>query len=113
MVRNLVENAIAYAGSGAEATIRLHVARDIVLEVADNGNGIPPNQLASVRKRFVRHHNDKSGAGLGLPIVEEIAQLFGGTLELQSAAGEGFRSVVRFPVPSPVARVGIANLQLS
>lgn len=99
MIRNLIENVLAYAGNGAEATVKvLDSGPDVVLEVEDTGPGIPAGELESVRQRFVRgREGDKPGAGLGLPIVEEIASLFGGRLELLAGAdGRGLRVRVAF-----------------
>ncbi len=103
MVRNLIENVLAYAGSGAEATVKvLRAGEDIILEVEDTGPGIPAGELESVRQRFVRgREGDKPGAGLGLPIVEEIAALFGGRLELLAGTdGRGLRVRVAFAAMS-------------
>lgn len=98
LLSNLIENAIAYAGPGAEATVRVVAGDDVLLEIADTGKGVAPGQLAAVRKRFSRGENDKPGAGLGLPIVEEIAQLLGGELNVASPPGGGFRVRLRLPV---------------
>ena len=99
MIRNLIENVLAYAGSGAEATVKvLDGGTEVVLEVEDTGPGIPASELENVRQRFVRGRaGDKPGAGLGLPIVEEIASLFGGQLELLAGTeGRGLRVRVAF-----------------
>jgi two-component system sensor histidine kinase TctE len=98
LLSNLIENAIAYAGPGAEATVRVIAGDDVLLEIADTGKGVAPGQLAAVRKRFSRGESDKPGAGLGLPIVEEIAQLLGGELNVASPPGGGFRVRLRLPV---------------
>jgi two-component system sensor histidine kinase TctE len=100
LLSNLIENAIAYAGPGAEATVRVNVADTVLLEVADTGKGVPPEKLAAVRKRFSRGNSDKPGAGLGLPIVEEIAQLLGGELRVASPSGGGFSVQLRLPLVS-------------
>jgi two-component system sensor histidine kinase TctE len=98
LLSNLIENAIAYAGPGAEATVRVTAGTDVLLEVADTGKGVPPEQLVAVRKRFSRGDSDKPGAGLGLPIVEEIAGLFGGTVVARSEPGKGFSVLIRLPL---------------
>lgn len=101
MIRNLIENALAYAGPGTEATVKVTSSGDrVMLEVEDTGPGIPATELAGVRQRFVRGKvGDTTGAGLGLPIVEEIAALFGGRLELSAGAdGRGLRVHIAFPV---------------
>lgn len=105
MLHNLIDNVIAYAGSGAEATV--HVRRDgdrAVIEVEDNGVGVPPEKLADIRRRFVRAHGDKPGAGLGLSVVEEIAALFGGTLAVSVPSGHrGLRVRIEMPATTPAS----------
>lgn len=98
LLSNLIENAIAYAGTGAEATVRVVAADDVLLEIVDTGKGVPPEQLAAVQKRFSRGDSDKPGAGLGLPIVEEIAQLLGGELTVSSPPVGGFCVQLRLPM---------------
>lgn len=100
LLRNLVENAIAYAGHGSEVTVSVvPQGDDVLLVVEDNGPGIPPERRAVVRQRFSRgEHRDAPGMGLGLPIVEEIAGLFSGRLTLDTArSGRGLRVEIRFP----------------
>lgn len=98
MVRNLIHNAIAYAGPGAEATVRLRAEGPTIhLEVGDTGRGIAPDKLPMLRRRFERGSQSGAGAGLGLSIVEEIAALFDGRLALASTPGRGFRATVSFP----------------
>lgn len=98
MIRNLVDNSIAYAGPGAETTVRVFGETEIVLEVEDNGRGVAADRLMELGRRFTRGGGDRPGAGLGLSIVEEIATLFGGRLELSAGAkGSGFRARVTLP----------------
>ncbi|GGF27451.1 histidine kinase [Youhaiella tibetensis] len=100
MLGNLIDNAIAYAGPGAEATVRVRREGEVsILEVEDNGPGVPDDLRGAVRRRFLRGQSGTAtGTGLGLPIVEEIAALFGAELQLaHGAAGRGLRASVRFP----------------
>jgi two-component system sensor histidine kinase TctE len=100
LLRNLIENAIAYAGKGAEVTVRVGTEDDTVrLDVEDNGPGIPPEKRQVVRQRFARGgRGEAPGMGLGLPIVEEIAGLFGGHLTLgEGPDGKGLKASVTFP----------------
>ncbi|CCM77296.1 sensor histidine kinase [Rhizobium mesoamericanum] len=99
LLRNLAGNAIAYAGNGAEVTVRIAEADETVcLEVEDNGPGIPAEKLAAVRQRFARGSDSGAqGAGLGLPIVEEIASLFNAALALEPGMdGRGLKASVTF-----------------
>ena len=98
LLHNLIDNAIAYAGSGAEATVRVRREGErAILEVEDTGPGLPVWRLGEVRQRFVRGQSSRPGAGLGLPVVEEIATLFGGTLRMgPGAGGRGLLAAVDF-----------------
>jgi two-component system sensor histidine kinase TctE len=99
MVGNLIDNALAYAGKGAEVTVRTTTDGDAaVLEVEDNGPGIPDDKRSQVLRRFARGTDVSPGTGLGLPIVDEIASLFGGKLALENRpAGAGLLARVTFP----------------
>ena len=99
-LHNLISNAILYAGRGSEVTVRVRaVAGQALLEVEDNGPGLPEAARAKVISRFARGHDSTPGMGLGLPVVEEIAALFGGTLVLDAGAGgRGLRAGMRLPL---------------
>lgn len=100
LIGNLIDNAIAYAGAGSEATVRVSDAADaIVLSVTDTGAGVPADKLPALKQRFSRLDADKPGAGLGLSIVEEIAALFGGTVAIRSDSQRGFGVDIRFARP--------------
>ena len=103
MVRNLVDNAIRY--TSREGHVFVRVGRDdteAVLEVEDDGAGIPLNAQARVFERFFRVDQDRSrgsgGTGLGLSIVKHVAELHGGYVSLRSELGEGSTFRVRLPL---------------
>lgn len=99
LLRNLIGNAIAYAGAGALATVQVRAdAGSVLLRVEDDGPGIPPAQRAAVGQRFARGNQGHTpGLGLGLPITAEIAALFGAELTLTGAgSGRGLRADLRF-----------------
>jgi two-component system sensor histidine kinase TctE len=99
LVKNLVSNALLYAGSDAEVTVRVGAeAGRAVLEVEDNGPGIPPARRDAVLRRFERGETgERTGTGLGLPIVEEIARLHGASLVLgEGSGGRGLRVRIGF-----------------
>jgi signal transduction histidine kinase len=104
VVRNLVENAVKYAGHGATATATVRRRDgDVVLTVADDGAGIPEMHLPHVFERFYRADPSRSkrmgGTGLGMSIVKHIAERFGGTAE--AASREGFGTTVTITIPAP------------
>lgn len=84
-ISNLVENAIRYGSSGGEIRIGVgHHNRQIAIEVADRGPGIPLDRRDEARSRFGRLDSSRSdeGAGLGLALAEAIAHLHDGELVL-------------------------------
>ncbi|MEH7830220.1 sensor histidine kinase [Gemmobacter denitrificans] len=89
LLRNLAENAMAYAGPAATITLRaLQTPQGPVLEVEDDGPGIPPDRLADLMaRRATRVDSAQQLHGLGLAVVSEIAGLFGARLEFQPGAG--------------------------
>lgn len=97
LVTNLIHNAIAYAGSGADATVRVSAGAEVVLEVSDTGRGAEIAKVGNLTGRFTRGSGGGEGAGLGLAIVEEISVLFGGRLVVSSSLNAGFSVTVGFP----------------
>jgi two-component system sensor histidine kinase TctE len=88
LVANLVDNAIRYTREGGCVTARCRrIGEEVVLEVVDDGPGIPAEIRAHVFERFYRGKTDVEGTGLGLSIVQRIAQSHGGTVGV--APGEG------------------------
>lgn len=98
---NLVDNAIRYAGHGATITVRLRrVGDDVWLDVEDNGPGLPPELRERAFERFVRGQATGEGCGLGLAIVQEIAERHGGSAVLLPAAPHGCVARLALPVAS-------------
>ena len=100
LVNNLLTNAIRYNKEGGSVTLRLStLPGGCLLEVADTGIGIRPEDQKKVWRRFYRVDAARSqgGCGLGLSMVQWIAQLHGGRVELESAYGVG--SVFRVQLP--------------
>ncbi|MFF4055170.1 sensor histidine kinase [Streptomyces sp. NPDC001668] len=99
---NLVSNALRHTPAGG--TVTLSVRRDgddIVLEVADTGTGIAPDDLPHVFDRFWRAEKSRSrrtgGSGLGLPIVRHLVAAHGGTVAAASEPGSGSVFTLRMP----------------
>jgi signal transduction histidine kinase len=92
---NLLDNATAYAPG--EVTIESGGSNGrVFVAVRDRGPGIAPQDLARVTERFYRGRGVPSGgSGLGLAIARQLVEKWGGTLDVQSAHGEGTRVEVR------------------
>jgi len=106
VVLNLLSNAAKFVPDvGGQVTVRLQPrAGALVVEVQDNGPGVPPAQQALVFEKF-RQGGDAAhrpqGTGLGLPISRAIIEHFGGTLWLRSTPGQG--ACFGFELPLAVA----------
>lgn len=103
VVVNLLDNAIKYTAPGGAVTLRVAAEdRQAVLEVADNGLGIPSDALPRVFERFFRvdkaRSRDQGGAGLGLSIVKSICTAHHGRVEANSTFGQGSRFRVELPL---------------
>lgn len=105
VIRNLVDNAIKYNHPGGWVEVRGYLEDGMpVVEVEDNGEGIPSSELKAVLQRFYRVDRARTpgdgGLGLGLAIVKHMVQALGGTLELDSREGVGTTVTLRLvPVP--------------
>jgi signal transduction histidine kinase len=103
IVANLVENALEHGGRG----VAVRVGRDdgaAVVEVVDDGPGIPPEHLPHLFERFYKADPARSGrgTGLGLAIAEENARLLGAAIDVTSSPGRGARFRLRLPVTEPL-----------
>ncbi|GGO14897.1 hypothetical protein GCM10010116_30010 [Microbispora rosea subsp. aerata] len=100
LVTNLVDNAVRHAASAVEVRVRAEEAAAL-LEVRDDGPGIPPEDREAVFDRFTRlddaRTRDAGGSGLGLAIVKEIATRHGGTVTITDAPAGGACFTVRIP----------------
>jgi len=98
-VSNLIDNALYYAGDGAQITVSVHcTGRRARLCVSDNGPGIPAPERERVMERFVRGTDTGNGCGLGLAIVREIIERHGGTVSLADAIPHGLQVTLDLPL---------------
>jgi cell cycle sensor histidine kinase DivJ len=100
---NLITNAIKFSDRGGTVAVSAGVdGQHVLLEVADTGIGIAPDDLTRVGKPFFqvqdRCGRKHDGAGLGLSIVKGLVDLHGGELKAESGPGVGTRMVVRLPL---------------
>ena len=96
-LRNLIDNAVRYAG-GARLAVTVE-GRTLLIRVEDDGPGIPEDQLDFILRPFARLDTSRNrgagGAGLGLAIAVSIARLHGGTVALENRAGGGLSATLR------------------
>lgn len=100
---NLVSNALTHAGDGCHVDIRMRgEGDDLVLEVADDGIGIPEADQAEVFECYAQGKSERmasnpKGSGLGLYLVRAFARRLGGEVQLVSEEGGGCSFTVRIP----------------
>ena len=106
LVNNLIDNALAYGAPPVEVTTAAAGGR-FVLDVADRGPGIAPQDVERLKQPFTRasaartNASGVAGAGLGLAIVERIARMHGGTFDLLPRDGGGTLARVAIPLARP------------
>ena len=104
VVANLLNNAAKYTPHDGRIEVSVHAEGDrAVLRVADNGNGIPPEQLAHIVEMFAQLDRSiertQGGLGIGLSLVRRLVELHGGSVEAHSdGPGRGSEFVVRLPL---------------
>jgi two-component system sensor histidine kinase TctE len=107
---NLIDNALHYAGRGATVTLRVQRQDEqAIVEVEDNGPGLPEEDLPRIFERFWRASEQPGGCGLGLPIVAEITLRHGGTTEAINVQPHGL--CVRLSLPLPARPVTVRGFQ--
>jgi len=109
---NLIGNAIEYTGAGGQIRVRWR-AQDggVLIAVADDGPGIPAEDLPRIFERFYRvdkaRSRQRGGTGLGLAIAKEIVEAHGGWIDIQSLPETG--TTVRFWLPATQAEADRAG----
>ena len=99
IISNLLSNAFRWTPNGGKVELELTAANGTVsVAVDDNGPGVPPEERERIFRPF--WSRDDSGTGLGLAIAHELAAALGGSIRLESGAGEGSR----FELVLPTAR---------
>jgi signal transduction histidine kinase len=125
VVGNLVTNALVHTPAGTPVTVTLGeepapsgIEDDggtVVVRVADEGPGMTPEDAARVFERFYRadpsRHRAAGGTGLGLAIVSALVAAHGGTVQLDTAPGEGAVFTVRLPRSGPPGAARGARLR--
>jgi signal transduction histidine kinase len=95
MLGNLLDNACKWGKT--RVAIASAVGSSIVITVDDDGPGLEPSMRAIVLQRGVRADEAAPGSGLGLAIVRDLAELYGGSIELDRSPERGLRAVLTLP----------------
>ena len=100
---NLVDNAVKYSPEGGRVELRVRSANgSCLIEVADEGLGIPPEERERIFEKFYRLDPQQTqgvgGSGLGLYISRELVERMDGRLRVESEPGKGSRFTVELPL---------------
>jgi two-component system phosphate regulon sensor histidine kinase PhoR len=100
---NLVDNAVKYSPDGGRVELRVRSSNgSCLIEVADEGLGIPPDEYDRIFEKFYRLDPQQTqgvgGSGLGLYICRELVERMDGSLRVESEPGKGSRFTVELPL---------------
>lgn len=98
VILNLIDNAFKFTDN--DGVIKLTINREedkLIIIVADNGCGIPEDELPRVKEKFYKGRNAKSQNGIGLSICDEIVKLHNGSMTIESKEGYGTKVIIEIP----------------
>lgn len=96
---NILDNALKYTETRGTVSVSTVLdSTQVRVIVQDTGCGIPPEHLPNVKKKFYKANQLVRGSGIGLAVADEIIAMHNGTLELESAPGEGTTVVIALPL---------------
>jgi signal transduction histidine kinase len=98
MAGNLLENAFRWARSKVEVHAQKNDGRFVTIVIEDDGPGLRPDQIPQVLRPGERIDESAPGFGFGLPITRELAELYGGDLNLDASQLGGLRVTLRLPL---------------
>jgi len=103
IVINILSNAFKFTNEGKKIDVNIRVRnKRVEIIVADEGIGIPQDKLENIFDRFYQvdssHSREHEGTGIGLALTKELVELHKGTIDVESAEGEGTTFIIRLPL---------------
>ena len=96
---NIIDNALKYTPEGGNVIVQiLNKETNIEVLISDTGCGIAPEDLPKVKDKFYKANQNVGGSGIGLAVADEIVQMHGGTLDIESGIGVGTTVKISIPV---------------
>jgi signal transduction histidine kinase len=102
---NLLANAVRFTPAGGLVRVSAaSEAREVVVQVADTGVGIPADLVPSIFEPYEQAHRGRGGSGVGLMVVRSLVEAHGGRVRVESEEGRGSRFTFTLPVAAPDIR---------
>ena len=99
---NILDNAIKYCDAGGIISIKTESKlENVLISFADNGCGIAKEDLPHIKEKFFRANTIKRGTGIGLSVVHEIVESFGGSIDVESTENIGTTVTLILPIEEP------------
>ena len=110
-LENVIKNAVEHTAPGSTVTIScFDKRRDILIQIMDEGSGIPPEELVTLFERFRRGGTIKAGYGIGLSMAKDIIAAHHGTISARNREGRGALFEIGLPVLEGATAYTDANL---
>ena len=101
VIVNVLDNSIKFLKDDGKITLKYYINKEdnfVLIDILDNGIGIPKDELSKVKEKFFKGKTSKSKNGLGLSISDEIMKLHGGSLEIDSVYGQWTKVTLKLPI---------------
>lgn len=96
---NIIDNAVKYSNQGGKVSVEAYEQKgEIVVLVSDTGVGISQEDLPKVKTKFYKANQTRRGSGIGLAVANEIVEMHGGSLAIDSKLGKGTTVMITLPV---------------
>ncbi len=96
---NIIDNAVKYTNSGGTVSVEaFEKNKEIVVLISDTGVGIAPQDLPKVKTKFYKANHTRRGSGIGLAVANEIVEMHGGNLTINSELGKGTTVQITLPI---------------
>ncbi|MCD7771349.1 MAG: HAMP domain-containing histidine kinase [Oscillospiraceae bacterium] len=96
---NIIDNAVKYTNQGGTVSVEaFEKNKEIVVLISDTGVGIAPQDLPKVKTKFYKANHTRRGSGIGLAVANEIVEMHGGNLTINSELGKGTTVQITLPI---------------
>lgn len=95
---NIIDNAVKYSNPGGKVSIEAYAEKgNVIVLISDTGVGIPAEDLPKVKQKFYKANQTRRGSGIGLAVADEITEMHGGKLIINSEVGKGTTVMISLP----------------